>query len=361
MTALAPCSVYASPRWLAVQTAGGRAPTRLLTAPDAAGAPRAWLPIHDRLPTRNPRYRLAWLCRGFPAVLEAASYVGLASGYHTEVATAAAPGDRGEAAGGDEAGTALLAALLGEALRDGPRQPLIVPYATDRLARALARIAPDAPCVLEAADAWLCNPHPTFEAWLAALPREIRRIVLQDERRFAAAGLAQAVLPLAPHVGAFAELVSLHARRYGLDEPVAQLAPHLADIAAAFGEDAVLFAARRGGELVAAALGLVHGAHLYMRMVGNDHAAVAGTAAHFALAFYRPLRFCAERGLAGVHLGLSIDRTKRSRGAAIHPLWTIVLGDLPAPVDARALLPARLDALAREDPGGAAGFRDRLR
>lgn len=359
MTALAPCSVYASPRWLAVQTAGGRAPTRLLTAPDATGAPRAWLPIHDRLPTRNRRYRLDWLCRGFPAVLETASYVGLASGYQTEVATAAPPGDRG--ADGGEPGTALLAALLGEALRDGPRQPLIVPYATDRLARALARIAPDAPCVLEAADAWLINPHPTFEAWLAALPREIRRIVLQDERRFAAAGFAEAVLPLAPHVHAFAELVSLHARRYGLDEPVAQLAPHLADIAAAFGDDAVLFAARRGGELVAAALGLVHGAHLYMRMVGNDHAVVAGTAAHFALAFYRPLRFCAERGLAGVHLGLSIDRTKRSRGAEIRPLWTIVLGDLPARVDPRALLPARLEALAREDPGGAAQFREQLR
>ena len=358
MTALAPCSVYASPRWLAVQTAGGRAPTRLLTAPDAAGAPRAWLPIHDRLPTRNRRYRLDWLCRGFPAVLEVASYVGLASGYQTEVATTAPPGDGGA---DGEADTALLAALLGEALRDGPRQPLIVPYATDRLARALARIAPDAPCVLEAADAWLINPHPTFEAWLAALPREIRRIVLQDERRFAAAGFAEAVLPLAPHVHAFAELVSLHARRYGLDQPVAQLAPHLADIAAAFTDDAVLFAARRGGELVAAALGLVHGAHLYMRMVGNDHAVVAGTAAHFALAFYRPLRFCAERGLAGVHLGLSIDRTKRSRGAAIRPLWTIVLGDLPARVDARALLPARLEALAREDPGGAAQFQEQLR
>lgn len=354
MTALAPCSVYASPRWLAVQTAGGRAPTRLLTAPDAAGAPRAWLPVHDRLPTRNPRYRLAWLCRGFPEPPEAASYVGLASGYHTEIATVAAP--PGEAGGAE-----LLAALLGEALRDGPRQPLVVPYATDPLARALARIAPDAPCVLEAADAWLFNPHPTFEAWRDALPRDARRIVRQDERRFAAAGFAEAVLPLAPHVPRFAELVSLHARRYGLDEPVAQLAPHLADIAAAFGDDAVLFAALRGGELVAAALGLVHGAHLYMRMVGNDHAVVAGTASHFALAFYRPLRFCAARGLAGVHLGLSIDRTKRARGAAIQPLWTIVLGELPARVDAGALLPARLDALGREDPGGAAQIRERLR
>ncbi|HEX3758911.1 MAG TPA: GNAT family N-acetyltransferase [Kofleriaceae bacterium] len=353
MTALAPCSVYASPRWLAVQTAGGRAPSRLLTAPDAAGAPRAWLPVHDRLPTRNPRYRLAWLCRGFPEAPEAASYVGLASGYQTEIATVAEPGDPG--------GAELLAALLGEALRDGPRQPLVVPYATDRLARALARIAPDALCVLEAADAWLINPHPPFEAWLAALPRETRRIVLQDQRRFAAAGFAEAVLPLAPHVGRFAELVSLHARRYGLDEPVAQLAPHLADIAAAFGDDAVLFAALHGGELVAAALGLVHGAHLYMRMVGNDHAVVGGTAAHFALAFYRPLGFCAQRGLAGVHLGLSIDRTKRALGAAIQPLWTIVLGDLPARVDASALLPARLDALTREDAGGAAQIREQLR
>ncbi|MEO7732754.1 MAG: hypothetical protein ABIY55_17420, partial [Kofleriaceae bacterium] len=181
MIALAPCSMYASPRWLEVQVAGGRAPTRLITTRDAAGAPRAWLPIHDRLPTRNPRYRLGSLCRGFPMIPEHASYVGLASGYQTDVAMAA----------GEDA----LAALFEQALRSGPGAPLIVPFATDRLARALAAIAPQAPCVLEAADAWLLNRHATFDAWLAALPCSTRRIVLQDERRFATARFAEAVLP----------------------------------------------------------------------------------------------------------------------------------------------------------------------
>ncbi|MEO7730079.1 MAG: GNAT family N-acetyltransferase, partial [Kofleriaceae bacterium] len=170
----------------------------------------------------------------------------------------------------------------------------------------------------------------------------------------------EAVLPLGPHVEAFAELVSLHARRYGLDEPAAELAVHLSAIARAFGDDAMLFAAFHAGRLVAAALGLVHGAHLYMRMVGNDHAVVGGTAAHFVLSFYRPLRFCAERRLAGVHLGLSIDRSKRARGATIEPLWTVVLGELPAPVDAGALLAARLDAIAEGDRGSAAALRERL-
>jgi CelD/BcsL family acetyltransferase involved in cellulose biosynthesis len=346
MTALAPCSVYASPRWLEVQCAGGRAPSRLLTAPGAAGAPRGWLPIHDRVPTRNPRYSLATLLRGFPAVPGSASYLGLASGYQTDVATVA-----GEDALGD---------LIGDALRAGPHQPLIVPFATDRLARALAAIAPGAPRVLEAADAWLVNPHPTFEAWLAALPARTRGAIGHDERRFAAAGLDETRLPLGPHVAAFAELVSLHAARYGHDEPAAGLAPHLADIARAFGDDAILFAALRGGKLVAAALGLVHGAHIYMRMVGNDRDAVGGTAAHFVLTFYRPLQLCAERGLTGVHLGLSIDRTKRSRGAQIAPLWTIVLGGLPAPVDAAALAAARLAELGAGDPGSAAALREQL-
>jgi hypothetical protein len=349
--ALAPCSVYASPRWLEVQIAGGRAPTRLVTAPGAAGAPRGWLPIHDRVPTSNPRYALASLCRGFPEVPPVASYVGLASGYQTDVATLA----------GDDAPGALgaLGALLGEARRTGPDQPLIVPFATDRLARALARLAPDAPCVLEAADTWLLNPHATLDAWLAALPSRTRGAILHDERRFAAAGFDEAIVPLGPHVEAFAELVSLHARRHGLDEPARSLAGHLSDIARAFGDDALLFAALRGGRLVAAALGLVHGDHIYMRMVGNEPDAVAGTAAHFVVTFYRPLRWCTERGLAGVHLGLSIDRTKRSRGATIEPLWTVVLG-LPAPVDTRALLEARLDPIERDDPATAAALRERL-
>jgi hypothetical protein len=347
VTALAPCSLYGSPRWLEVQVAGGRPPTRLHTAPSSSGAPRAWLPIHDRRPTRNPRYSHASLCRGFPGIPEAASLVGLASGYHTDVATVA---------GGDDA----LAVAFDDALRSGPPQPLIVPFATERLAHALAKIAPGAPCVLEAADAWLWRRHATHEAWLAGLPSRVRRNVVQDERAFAEAGLGEAVLPLGPHVAAFAELVSRHARRYGLDEPAAGLAVHLSAIAQVFGDDALLFAAFRGGELVAAALGLIHGAHLYMRMVGNDRDAVGGTASHFVLAFYRPLQLCAERGLDGVHLGLSIDRTKRARGASIEPLWTVVLGALPAPVDARALQAARLDDIARGDPGSAAAIRERL-
>lgn len=346
MTALAPCSVYASPRWLEVQIAGGRAPTRLVTAPDAAGAPRAWLPIHDRAPTRNPRYGLASLCRGFPRVPASASYAGLASGYQTDVATVA--------------GADVLPAVVEEALRSGPDQPLIVPFATERLARALAGVAPGAPCVLEAADAWLRNPHATFDAWLAALPGRMRQAITHDERRFAAAGFDEAVLPLGEHVAAFAELVSRHARRYGLDEPAGELARHLGDIARAFGDDALLFSALRGGALVAAALGLVHGAHIYMRMVGHDHDVVGGTAAHFVQTFYRPLRWCTERGMAGVHLGLAIDRTKRSRGATIEPLWTVVLGALPAPVDARAILDDRLAPIERDDPTTAAALRERL-
>ena len=346
MTPLAPCSVYASPRWLEVQVAGGRAPGRLLTAPDAAGAPRAWLPIHDRVPTRNRRYSLDHLCRGFPSIPAAASYAGLTSGYQNDVAMVR--------------GADVLAELVEEALRTGPAQPLIVPYATTRLAHALARIAPDAPCVLEAADAWMLNAHPTFEAWHAALPGDVRREIVHDQRRFAKAGFDEAVQPLGPHVGAFAELVSLHARRHGLDEPAAELARHLSDIAHAFGDDAILFAALRGDRLVSATLGLVHGDHLYVRMVGNDHDVVGGTAAHFVLTFYRPLQRCAERGLAGVHLGLSIDRTKRVRGATLEPLWTVVLGALPAPVDAASLLEARLGDIDRDDPGAAAVLRRRL-
>jgi hypothetical protein len=349
VTALAPCSVYASPRWLEVQVAGGRAPTRLVTVPDAGGAPRAWLPIHDRVPTGNPRYGLASLCRGFPKVPESARYVGLASGYQTDVATVADPG--------------VLAQAVEEALRSpgsGPDRPLIVPFATDRLARALAGLAPDAPCVLEAADAWLLNPHPTLDAWLVALPKRARQAILHDERRFAATGFDEAILPLGRNIPAFAELVSRHAHRHGLDERAAELARHLADIARVFGDDALLFAALRRGELVAAALGLVHGRHIYMRMVGNDQDAVGGTAAHFVLAFYRPLRWCTERGLAGVHLGLSIDRTKRSRGATLEPLWTVVLGALPAPVDAASLVEARLGDLGCDDPGTAAAIRERL-
>jgi hypothetical protein len=342
--ALAACSVYASPRWLEVQTLGGRAPSRLLTAPDAVGA-RAWLAIHDRVPTRNPRYAIASLCRGFSQLPAAASYVGLASGYQTDVAT--------------RAGCDVLAAVFADALASGPAQPLIVPFATDRLARALAEFAPDAPRLLEAGDAWLLDPARSFEAWRATLPRPTRQTILRDERQFAEAGFAESIEPLGASVAAFAELVSLHARRYGLDEPVAALAPHLAAIAQVFGDDALLFAARRDGRLVAAALGLVHGEHIYMRMVGNDHEVVAGTGAHFVLTFYRPLALCAARGFAGVHLGLSIDRTKRSRGATIEPLWTVVLGALPAPVDGRALFAERLAAIAEQDEGTAAALRGR--
>ena len=344
--ALAPCSVYASPRWLEVQTRGGRPPGRVLTAPDASGAPRAWLPLHDRVPTRNPRYALATLCRGFPAPPPAARYVGLTSGYQTDIATIA--------------GADVLPALVAEALALAPTLPVIVPYATDRLAQALRALAPGAPCVLEAGDAWLRATADSFPAWVAALPKFARQDVHRDERKFAAAGLTESVEPLAGEVARFAELVSLHAHRYGLDEPVAALTPHLAAIAEVFGDDALLFAARRGGRLVAAALGLVHGDHVYLRMVGNDHAEIGGSSAHFVLSFYRPLAWAIARGLAGLHLGLSADRTKRSRGAVIEPLWTVVLGALPAPVDAAAVSRARLVAIAADDDATADALAGRL-
>ena len=282
VSSLGPCSVYASPRWLAVQVAGGRAPSRLLTAPDVEGRPRAWLPIHDR--PRDPQPALQRRL----AVPRLPNRAGLGE---PRRAGERLPDRRGRGRGQGRA-----PALFEEALRSGPDQPLLVPFATTRLARALARIAPDAPCLLEAADAWLLNPHGSVEDWLAAQPHRVRQNVLRDERSFGEARFDEAVLPLGPHVDAFAELVSRHALRCGLHEPAAGVAEHLSDIARVFGDDALLFSAHRRERLVAAVLGLVHGRQIYMRMVGNNHAEVGGTSAHFVLGFHRPFAWATSGG-----------------------------------------------------------------
>ena len=339
---LEPCSLYSSPRWLDVQVEGGRAPSRLISGERISQQVRGLLPVYDALPTRNERYSLAHLLRGFsPAWLSAnAAFGGLLSGYLTEIAVV-----RGMDA------QASIRALLQDAMAARPNTPLLLPYASNRLAAAIMAAVPATVVVLEAADAWLINPGTDCESFWSSLPSRTRYAIDRDERLFAASKLESAVLPLRGHIDQFAHLVSLHASRYGLSESPVELSAYLSIIANNFGEDSILLAALDGGRLVAAALGLIHGKHLYVRMVGNDQFAVAGSSSHFVLTFYNALRLCAARGLEGVHLGLNIDRTKRSRGAKLFPLWTIIVGATMVEADARAIGAERLRELSRIDPG----------
>ena len=340
----AACSLYASPRWLAIQAEGGRPPSRIVTAAAPNGRPRCLLPIYDVLPTRNARYGTKHLFRGVPASAHpgALMFGGLISGYQTDIALA-------QAVDAD----AVLASALHQARAPRPESVLVLPYARHELAVRLAKLEPSATLLLEAADAWLINPYDSVEALWAASSARIRHVIRHDERRFAASGLDPAVLPLGEHIQAFAALVSQHAARHGLTESAVELAIYLAAVSRHFGEDAVLLAALERGRLVAGALGLIHGKYLYMRMVGNEPSAVAGTAAHFVLSFYNALRYSSARRLHGVHVGLSLDRTKRARGAKLLPLWTVVIGGDLRGFDARTLMAARLSELSQTDPSGA--------
>jgi len=347
---LSASSLYASARWLAVQTDAGRKPSRLVTARDRAGRARCLLPIYDLLPTSNSRYSLAHLLRGSPPTLHprAPIFGGLFSGYHTEVPIS------------ESGGSAVLRAALDEALAGRKDATLVLPYATSALAKAVRTMAPASLLLLEAADAWLLSTHAELEQHFQTLPARTQQLIRSDERRFQASGLERRVLPLGEHIADFSALVSAHAHRYGLAEDAGDLAAYLSVIDRHFREDALLFAALQRGKLVGAALGLLHGAHLYMRMVGNDHTVVEGTSAHFVLTFYEAQRYASHRGLQGVHLGLVTDRSKRARGATIEPLWTVLTGAVPPFGELPALAASRLAELERIDAGSAAALRERL-
>lgn len=216
-------------------------------------------------------------------------------------------------------------ALLADARRIiGETETLIIPYLTSSAASLISRI-PSVQILLEGADAWLDVPSCPFDEYIASLRADLRRSARKDFEAFKLSKLSMDVELLHNCINKFAALSMQNSAKYGRAFTDEDAIAHLNTIAEAFGNDALIFSARKDGELVGGALFLIHQNVLYLREVGFDYTTMGASNAYFVLTFHLAMRYASALSLDRIHLGLSVDGTKRTRGGRLEPLWTALV------------------------------------
>lgn len=160
------------------------------------------------------------------------------------------------------------------------------------------------------------------EGYLAALRGKQRRTVIGDRRRIAESALRSEVLPAIKAVSLSALVVNVK-RRHGVPDHSRLVRMRLVEWAAepvgerlAFvvsgttGPLAVTYACRTTERLEIYEIGLVDDAE-------HRHDAYTEGLVH------APVRFCIERAIPEIHLGLDTVKTKIRRGAVATPVWAV--------------------------------------
>lgn len=182
----------------------------------------------------------------------------------------------------------------------------------------LAGCAP--PTATYAAESRLAVVGAGFDDYLASLTPTRRKTARKEIRRFAGAGLTVSTEPVLEHRELLIRLVANLNRKYGRgfteDEHAAALDRQQEHLAG----HAVLFVCRAGAVPVGVTMGFVWNDWLYLWYAGFDYERLPGAYEYFNMAIYEPLRYCYERGLSGVHLGVGTHHAKGVRGASVEPL-----------------------------------------
>jgi hypothetical protein len=121
-------------------------------------------------------------------------------------------------------------------------------------------------------------------------------------------------------------LVANVQQRYGHDDTAESCRQDLRAMSEQFAGHDLVFTARRGGKLVAAAVFFHWNDTLAGRVVGFDYANLAGAMEYFNLYFYQPISYACEHGVTRILFGLGSERTKQLRGAQLSGLWTLAIG-----------------------------------
>jgi predicted N-acyltransferase len=292
---------YARHRWLRLAEAvmAGQRARYLLVRRDGRLVAAAAATIEHRLQDPRLDARLGWIVRRAPYLL-----VG--------VPLMAVPG---LLAGDDPAGHGALLA----AIRDHARR--------ERFAfRVIDNLPAEHPAWRAQRDhvrlGWLPGTRldivwPSYEDYLAALPRKKRQEIRRGERRAAAEDIAVAPwTPAADEAPVLDRLVGDVLRRHG---DIHELAPDLfARAAAILGDDLTVLAVRRRDRLAGCVALLREGEDLAAKWIGRDYAQTGGTAAYHAIVA-GCVRTAIGLGVRRLHLGAAAYDTKRQFGVSLEP------------------------------------------
>ncbi|MFW5418386.1 GNAT family N-acetyltransferase [Nocardiopsis sp. CNT-189] len=194
-------------------------------------------------------------------------------------------------------------------------------------------------------------PPGGFEGYLAGLSRVRRKSVRAERRRIGRAGVGVRAGPLAEApLEALAELERRGEEKYGRRRDPSRAAAHLAEVAEAFGDRALVLTAHAGGAVRGFSLLLGHRDRWYLRTSGFDYAFQRTLPLYFELYFYRPVELAAEHGAAAIVYELGADEAKRSRGCRAFPQYCHVLETRPRSGAGRGRGARRAPAAGEEPP-----------
>ncbi|MEV6979311.1 GNAT family N-acetyltransferase [Kitasatospora sp. NPDC093806] len=220
-------------------------------------------------------------------------------------------------------------------------------YADTDTVRQWRTVLPDRHPVLLDVDAAVEELPAEFAGHPLAGASKRRREVQREWRAFERAGYRLGTEHLADCLDEFVPLAANLERKHGNPVDEAGLRRTLEVQARHCRSEDLVFTARRDGRLVVACLAYTDHDTVYSRMFAMDYEAAGRAFEYFALAYYLPVRHAIGHGFRRVHLGMSTVAAKTARGAALHPLWALDLGERPlwTPDPARAANAERRAAL----------------
>lgn len=161
----------------------------------------------------------------------------------------------------------------------------------------------------------------SFDGYLARLGPSRRHTVRRELERFRRSGLRVTEAGLADSADILGELASPLQAKYGHRMAAAALTEQFRAQADELDRESWVLLCWRRDRPVGFTCFFRWGDTLYGRAAGFDYDAVAGAAAYFNLAFYRPIAHAIATGARRIHLGLASWEAKVLRGARLDPHW----------------------------------------
>ena len=301
------------------------------------------LPVYQEPVAPGSGYALADL-GGASTAPGPAAVCGNRRGYRSEMLVGSLP--PASAAGREALGRLTEAAQIIGAEMNWPG--LVFPYLRHDYAAVLREIMPNAIPLLSGLYAHIDIGGRSFDEFIKALGKKKTDMVRNEIRRFERAGYATAIERLVDCWEEVGPLVASVQQRYGHDETAQECRRDLRAQGELLAGHDLVFTARRGGKLIAAAVFYHWNDTLVGRVVGFDYANLADAMEYFNLYFYQPLSYACEHGVTRILLGTGSERAKQLRGAQLNGLWTVAVWSArPAwPVDWRARNQATRERLA---------------
>ncbi|ORT57361.1 GNAT family N-acetyltransferase [Streptomyces sp. CB03238] len=222
------------------------------------------------------------------------------------------------------ASTDLIAAAQ-DAIRDGLAGAVVLPFVDpgDQELRQVLGARGFQQAELTAISLFDLSRHPSYDAFLASMPRDRRYRFRSEPRALETAGLRLETVRLDDTVERVTELEVATARKYGgTPRPDALLATRRA-MAGLLGHAIRVPAVRRpDGTIIACGLHLADGQAYYALVYGCDYGDPERSTSYQCVNFYDPLRYALDNGIRRVRMGFEAFAPKLLRGARLVPRET---------------------------------------